>query len=62
VVALATLITLFVVDEEYRNVVIGAALWYAAGLVYFAVYARRRLVYSPEEAFAEKGPREEPQP
>jgi ethanolamine permease len=53
-IALGTLGTLFVVDPEYRNVVIGAAIWYAAGLAYFAFYARHRLVYSPEEAFAAK--------
>lgn len=52
-IALATLVTLFIVDEVYRKVVIGAAIWYAAGLLYFAVYARHRLVYSPEEDFAE---------
>jgi ethanolamine permease len=52
-IALVTLVTLFVVDEVYRNVVIGAAIWYAAGLLYFALYARHRLVYSPEEDFAE---------
>ncbi len=52
-IALVTLVTLFVVDDVYRRVVIGAAIWYAAGLAYFAFYARKRLVYSPEEAFAE---------
>ena len=50
--AAATLVSLFVVDPVYRRVVIGAALWFAAGLIYFAAYARRRLVYSPEEKFA----------
>jgi len=52
VIALVTLVALFIVDPIYRLVVIGAAIWYAAGLVYFAVYARHRLVYSPEEEFA----------
>jgi ethanolamine permease len=51
-IALVTLGALFVVDPVYQKVVVGAALWYALGLVYFAVYARRRLVLSPEEAFA----------
>jgi ethanolamine permease len=32
--------------------VIGTALWFAAGLVYFAVHGRHRLVFSPEEEFA----------
>lgn len=53
VIALVTLVTLFVVDPVYRLVVIGAAIWYALGLVYFAVHARKNLVYSPEEDFAE---------
>ncbi len=57
VLALLTLVTLFVSDPVYANVVVGAAVWYAAGLIYFAVWARRRLVYSPEEAFAERGGR-----
>jgi amino acid transporter len=34
------------------TLVVGAALWYALGLFYFAVYARHRLVLSPEESFA----------
>jgi ethanolamine permease len=56
VVALAisalTLVALFAVDPIYQKVVVGAAIWYALGLVYFALYGRRRLVYSPEERFA----------
>jgi ethanolamine permease len=56
VVALAisavTLVALFVVDPVYQKVVIGAAIWYALGLLYFAFHGRRRLVYSPEERFA----------
>lgn len=58
VIALVTLVTLFVIDEEFRLVVIGAAIWYVLGLVYFAAYARRRLVYSPEEDFAEHASRD----
>jgi ethanolamine permease len=50
--ALAVLATLFLGDPLYRNVVLGAALWYALGLLYFALYGRKRLVLSPEEAFA----------
>jgi ethanolamine permease len=53
VIALVTLFALFAGDAEFRKVVIGAAIWYAAGLAYFAFYARKRLVYSPEEAAAE---------
>jgi ethanolamine permease len=51
-IAVVTLVVLFAVDPVYQKVVIGAAIWYALGLVYFAVYGRRRLVYSPEERFA----------
>jgi ethanolamine permease len=53
-IALVTLVALFVVDEGYRLAVLGAALWYALGLLYFGLFARKRLVYSPEEEFAEK--------
>jgi ethanolamine permease len=52
VLAATTLITLFVSNPAYRGAVIGAALWYVAGLAYFAFYARQRLVLSPEEEFA----------
>ena len=52
VIAATTLIALFVVDPVYQRVVVGAALWYAAGLLYFAFWARHRLVRSPEEEFA----------
>ncbi len=51
-IALVTLVTLFLSDPDYATAVYGAAIWYAAGLVYFAVYARKKLVYSPEEEFA----------
>lgn len=54
VIALVTLVALFVVDDVYRKVVVGAAIWYAAGLLYFALYARERLVAAPEESFAEE--------
>ncbi len=52
VIALGTLIALFVTDPVYQRVVIGAAVWYLLGLVWFAVYARRKLVLAPEESFA----------
>ena len=51
-IAAATLVALFVVDPIYQRVVIGAAVWYALGLAWFALWARHRLVSSPEEAFA----------
>ena len=48
------MLTLFFGDPVYRNVAVAAALWYALGLAYFALYGRKHLVYSPEEAFAVK--------
>lgn len=50
--SVVVLITLFVVDPIYRKVVIGAAIWFALGLIWFALVGRHRLVKSPEEAFA----------
>ena len=51
-IAVVTLVTLFVTDPVYRRVVIGAAIWYGLGLLWFAAYARRKLVLAPEESFA----------
>jgi ethanolamine permease len=51
VIALVTLVCLFA-NPDYRVGVYGCALWFAAGLVYFGVHGRHRLVYSPEEEFA----------
>lgn len=51
-IAVVTLVTLFATDPVYRKVVIGAAIWYGLGLLWFALYARRRLVLAPEESFA----------
>jgi ethanolamine permease len=53
VIAVVTLYMQFQ-DPAYRGGVIGVAIWYAAGIVYFAVYGRKTLVYSPEEDFAVK--------
>jgi len=39
-------------DPVYRQGVMGAALWYAVGIAYFAAFGRHRLVRSPEEEFA----------
>ncbi len=52
VIAGLTAVALFVADPVYQKVVVGAAIWYALGLVYFALWGRHQLVYSPEEAFA----------
>ncbi|MGQ0656911.1 MAG: amino acid permease [Chromatiales bacterium] len=41
-------------DPVYRQAVIGTAIWYSCGIMYFAVYGRKTLVYSPEEDFAVK--------
>ena len=52
-IALATLVTLFLVDPaNYRSAAIGAAAWFVAGILYFALHSRSRLVLSPEERFA----------
>lgn len=39
-------------DPAYRVGVYGAAAWYLAGILYFAVVGRHKLVLSPEEEFA----------
>ena len=52
IVAIVTLVALFVTDPIYQKVVIGAAVWYGLGLLWFALYARHKLVLSPEESFA----------
>ncbi len=52
VIAAVTLVALFMVDPVYQRVVLGAAVWYALGLLWFAAWGRRHLVYSPEERFA----------
>ncbi len=49
--AAVTLATLFL-NRDYNRGVIGAGVWFLCGLAYFALYARKRLVLSPEEEFA----------
>ena len=39
-------------NEAYRSVVVGVAIFFAVGLLYFALFGRHRLVFSPEEEFA----------
>lgn len=39
-------------DPVYRAGVIGVAVWFAVGIVYFAIVGRHKLVLSPEEEFA----------
>jgi ethanolamine permease len=50
-IAFVSFVSLFG-NADYRPGVIGTVLWFAAGLVYFAVRGRRQLVFSPEEEFA----------
>ena len=52
-IAAMTLVFLFV-NEDYRPGIYGVAGWYALSVVYFAVYARHRMILSPEEEFAEQ--------
>ncbi len=53
VISAVTLVVLFL-NPDYNKGVIGAAVWFALGIAYFAFYARKRLVLSPEEEFAMK--------
>ena len=48
------IVTLYVQlqDPVYRDGVIGAAIWYGLGILYFAAIGRNKLVLSPEEEFA----------
>lgn len=57
IIAVATLVFIFA-NDEYRPGVIGAAVWYGAGLLWFALHARKRMVLSPEEEFAVEAKRE----
>jgi ethanolamine permease len=50
-IALLSLISLYL-TKSYRPGVIGTAIWFLLGIVYFAVSGRNRLVLSPEEEFA----------
>jgi ethanolamine permease len=52
-IAAVTLVVLFL-NPDYNKGVWGAAIWFALGIAYFGVYARKRLVLSPEEEFATK--------
>ncbi len=58
-ISVVTFVALFLGDEIYFRVAVGAAIWFGLGLLYFALYARHHLVYSPEEAFAERMTSEE---
>ena len=56
VIAVITFIVLFL-NADYRPAIWWCALWFLAGLAYFAFYARYRMVRSPEEEFALKATR-----
>ena len=51
IIALVSLVSLYL-DDSYRPGVIGTAIWFVLGLLYFAIAGRSRLVLSPEEEFA----------
>lgn len=53
-IALMVLVTLLAQSNQLA--IFGCALWFAAGLTYFALHGRKTLVYAPEEAFAVKHP------
>jgi len=39
-------------DPVYRQGVLGVAVWFGAGVTYFALVGRHQLILSPEETFA----------
>ena len=51
-IAITTFGILFL-NRDYRPGVIGAVIWFVAGLLYFALHTRKHLVLAPEEQFAE---------
>jgi ethanolamine permease len=51
IIALVSLVSLYL-DKTYRPGVVGTAIWFVLGLIYFAVSGRNKLVLSPEEEFA----------
>jgi len=51
VIAMVTLILLFH-NPDFRQGLIGVVIWFVLGLIYFLLYGRKTLVFSPEEEFA----------
>lgn len=51
VASLVTLATLFL-NPDYRPGVLGAAVWFLCGILWFAVRRRKGLILAPEEEFA----------
>ncbi|MGD9509839.1 MAG: ethanolamine permease [Geminicoccaceae bacterium] len=55
VVIAAVTIVFQLTDPVYRAGVIGVAIWFVVLILYFALYARHRMIRSPEEEFAISG-------
>jgi ethanolamine permease len=51
IIALVSLVSLYL-EDTYRPGVVGTAIWFVLGIIYFAVSGRNKLVLSPEEEFA----------
>ena len=51
IIAAVSLVAIFL-NDAYRPGVYGVAIYYALGVLYFAIAGRHRLVLSPEEEFA----------
>jgi ethanolamine permease len=51
VISIVTLLALFL-NPDYQRGAWGALIWFLCGLLYFAFYARKGLIRSPEEEFA----------
>jgi ethanolamine permease len=51
IIAAVSLISLYL-TPSYRPGVLGVAIWFVLGIIYFALSGRNRLVLSPEEEFA----------
>jgi ethanolamine permease len=55
-IAIAAITIYFqLLDPIYRAGVVGVAIWFVVAILYFALYARNRMVRSPEEEFAISG-------
>ncbi len=48
-------------DPVYRVGVIAVAIWFVIGILYFALFARHRMILSPEEEFADGASRRKPE-
>jgi ethanolamine permease len=51
IIAVVSLVSLYL-NDSYRPAVIGTAVYYLLGILYFALSGRNKLVLSPEEEFA----------